>query len=571
MTRSSLVVRTRILCGLFIVATILIIVRLYFIQIVHGPEYRGDAVAQYVEPSQDTQSRGNIFFTTKNGELVAGAVMRSGWRIALQPKNVVDADQSYALMNAITPIDMQRFMNAAAKKDDPYEEVAFRVSEEAAEQLRALKIAGVIYVPDQWRFYQARGLAAQTIGFVGYQGNTKTGVYGLERSYQDTLAIISSGLYVNPFAEIFSNVEALFSKDPATHTGSIVTSIEPKVQQQLEDTLQGVMETYTPDIAGGIVMDPHTGEIYAIAIKPSFDINTFNMVENVSTYSNPLVEGSYEMGSIMKPLTMAAGIDAGAVMPHTTYNDTGCKELSGEIICNYDRKARNVVNMQEVLSQSLNLGAAFVVDKMGRATFADYVQKFELGKKTGIDLPNEAVGQIESLKSGSDIDYASAAFGQSIAVTPIEMIRALSALANGGSIPRPHIVTAIKYQSGLSRSIDLPPKIPVIKPETAATVTTMLTTVFDDALLKGILKQEHYSIAAKTGTAQIAIPGGGGYYTDRFLHSFFGYFPAHDPKFIIFLFAKEPHGAEFASATLARPFVDITKFLINYYDIPPDR
>ena len=117
----------------------------------------------------------------------------------------------------------------------------------------------------------------------------------------------------------------------------------------------------------------------------------------------------------------------------------------------------------------------------------------------------------------------------------------------------------------------VPEGIPIVTGETATTVTNMLVEVFDDALLKGILKQEHYSIAAKTGTAQIAIPGGGGYYTDRFLHSFFGYFPAHDPKFIIFLFAKEPHGAEFASATLAHPFMDITKFLINYYDIPPDR
>ncbi|KKW24634.1 MAG: Peptidoglycan glycosyltransferase [Candidatus Kaiserbacteria bacterium GW2011_GWC2_52_8b] len=571
MTGSNVVLRTRILCGLFILAAVLIIARLYFVQIVKGSEFLKSASAQYQEPSQDTQGRGTIFFTTKDGELVAGAVMQSGWRIAIQPKDIVDSTAAYAAMNAIVPIDIQRFTNAAAKKNDPYEEVAFHVADEAVSALRTLKIAGVMYVPDQWRLYPARTLAAQTIGFVGYQGNTKTGVYGLERSYQDTLTIESSDLYVNPFAEIFSNVEAFFSRNPATYTGSIVTSIEPKVQQQLEDTLDGVMEMYTPAVAGGIVMDPHTGEIYAIAVRPSFDLNTYNMVDEVSTYSNPLVEGSYEMGSIMKPLTMAEGIDAGAVTPNTTYNDTGCKDVSGKTICNYDRKARGVVNMQEVLNQSLNLGASFVVNAMGHRTFADYVQRLQLGKKTGIDLPNEAVGQIWSLQSGSDIDFASASFGQSIAVTSIEMIRALSILANGGALPSPHIVTSIKYQSGLSRSMAVPEGIPIVTGETATTVTNMLVEVFDDALLKGILKQEHYSIAAKTGTAQIAIPGGGGYYTDRFLHSFFGYFPAHDPKFIIFLFAKEPHGAEFASATLAHPFMDITKFLINYYDIPPDR
>ncbi len=570
--RTHLAGRTRLIGVFFIVAAFLLIVRLYFVQIVHGDQYRENATAQYVERSPDTLNRGNIYFTTKDGALVAAAVMQSGYRIAITPGDIVDPQATFKAINAIVPIDKERFFASVQKTDDPYEEVAFRLSNEVGKKIRALKLKGVLLVQDQWRTYPGEDLAAQAIGFVGFKKDKRVGVYGLERQYESTLIETTTGLYVNPFAEIFANVGALLASDPASHQGDIITSIEPSAQAELEKVLDKTMKTYTPRIAGGIVMDPKTGEILAMGMRPGFNPNTYNTVDDPAVFANPLVEGRYELGSIMKPLTVAAGIDHGAITAATTYYDAGCIERSTKRICNYDHKARNTVPMQEVLSQSLNLGVTYIVDKMGHSAFTEYMKKLGFGEKTGIDLPNEVTGDISTLESGRapDVNYAAASFGQGVSVSPIAMTRALAALANGGVMPSPHVVTGVRYENGITRSVTASSGVRVFKPETAREVSVMLTEVFDEALLKGKFKMERYSIAAKTGTAQIAVPGQG-YYEDRYLHSFFGYFPAQDPKMIVFLFTVEPHGAEFASATLAEPFNDLAKYLINYYDIPPDR
>jgi cell division protein FtsI/penicillin-binding protein 2 len=569
--RSSFVLRTRLVLALFVLCAGILGARLYAVSIVNADVFREEAKSQYVAPIASGEERGNIFFSAIDGREPYAATIHTSFRIAIQPNALRDADAAFTAISAILSLDRDRFFTSAAKSDDPYEEVAFRIEEEDAMAVEALNIPGVLIVRERWRFYPAGERAAHTLGFVGYQGNERAGRYGLERYWEDTLARDGASLYVNFFAEIFSNVRSLVSAGSTTSEGDLVTTIEPTVEQKLEDVLADVSARYRARQVGGIVMDPKTGAVIAMAALPTFNPNTYNTEESPEVFKNPLVENVYEMGSIMKPLTVAAGLDVGAISPQTTYYDAGFILKSGYRISNYDGKGRGTVDMQEVLNQSLNTGAAFVVDRMGNRVFAEYMRAFGLGEETGVDLPNEAHGLMEPLASGVDVDYATASFGQGIAVTPIAMTRALAALGNGGKLISPHVVNEVRYRTGL---VDTPWRqehVRVLEEKTSEDITRMLVEVYDDALLGGELKQERYSIAAKTGTAQIVDIASGGYYPDRYLHSFFGYFPAFDPQFIVFLYMVEPQDVSYASQTLARPFDDLARFLINYYDVPPDR
>jgi cell division protein FtsI/penicillin-binding protein 2 len=332
------------------------------------------------------------------------------------------------------------------------------------------------------------------------------------------------------------------------------------------------MKEWNADQAGGIIMDPKTGEIYAMVGLPDSDLNNFKEVKDVGVYRNPLVENVFEFGSVIKPLVMSAAINEGVVNPSTTYFDAGSVVVDKKTINNFDKKGRGAnTTMQTVLDQSLNTGMVFVENKLGHVKFRNYMKSYGIGEKTGIDLPNETSGLINNLNSPRNLEYSNASFGQGIALTPIEAIRAFSVIANGGNLITPHLAKEIKYDNGILSKLEYPIiKEGLLTKETTDTVTKMLIHVFE-SYGSGSYKLDNYSVATKTGTAQVAREDGKGYYTDRHMHSFFGYFPAYDPKFVVFLFIKNPKGVNYASQTLIPPFVNITKFILNYYNVPPDR
>ena len=256
---------------------------------------------------------------------------------------------------------------------------------------------------------------------------------------------------------------------------------------------------------------------------------------------------------------------------NTTYNDTGQLTVDKSTISNYDGGARGVVPMQEILNQSLNVGTAFLVNQMGRDKLKDYFKSSGFDSITNIDLPNEAYPLTESLlTSPRTIEYVTASFGQGFAVSPIAMTRALAILANDGKLPNPYVVERVQHEIGTWDDKRKKDQTQVISAKSAHQTTDMLVTVVDEALRGGEESLINYSIAAKTGTAQIANERGQ-YREDAYLHTFFGYFPAYNPKYLIFLMNEEPVGARYASETLTDPFMSLTKFLINYKNIEPDR
>lgn len=568
--------RLRLLSLFALLVAIFLITKLYFVQIVFGEDYKVKAEHQYVA-GMNYFDRGGIYFTTKDGTLVPGATTKTGFILHINPNILGKRDnleEIYNLINTITPIDKDDFLVKVHKENDPYEELARRLPNEVAEKIQAQKIAGVSVARERWRIYPGITMAAHALGLIGYNGNELAGRYGLERYYEPVLVRKADGVFVNFFAEIFSNINKAIGQDESLE-GDIITTIEPSVEAFLESEITKVTAKYSSDFTGGIVINPTNGEIVAMALTPTFDPNSPQNERDSTIFTNRLVEDRYEMGSIMKALTFSIGIDSGAITAKSTYNDPGCMTLNTRTFCNFDGKSHGSgISMQSVLNKSLNTGAAYVASRVGNNKFSRSMLAFGLDTTTGIDLPNEGKSLVSNLKTNRDLEMAQASFGQGIALTPIVAVRSLSVIANGGTLISPHLVKEIRYKLGVTKSIPYPreeERARVLKPETSAEISRMLTEVVDRAYRNGTIRLENYSIAAKTGTAQIANPNAGGYYDDRYLHSFFGYFPSYEPEFLIFLYTYYPKNVQFASETLTDAFMDITKFLINYYQIVPDR
>ena len=349
--------------------------------------------------------------------------------------------------------------------------------------------------------------------------------------------------------------------------GNVSVSIEPSVESYVEQALRAVGEKFSSRETGGIVMDPRTGEVLAMAAFPSFDPNNYSNYQP-SLFLNKSVQEVFEPGSSYKPITMSAGLDLGKVTPQTTYTDAGFVQSAGYTIHNFSNKVFGFQTMSQVLEQSINTGAMFVENIVGDDNFLNYAINIGFGQRTGIDLPGEVNGDITNLYSGRKINYLTASFGQGIAVTPIQLINAYSAIANGGKLMKPYVVEKIIKEGG--EEIITKPEIVSIpfSEKTSNKLKTMLVGVVDNGFDKARIKG--YDIAGKTGTAQIP-DGKGGYDEKEFIHNFLGFAPAYDSKFVILIKMDRPHGITFAADSLSPTFREMAAFLINYFKIPPTR
>ena len=405
------------------------------------------------------------------------------------------------------------------------------------------------------RFYPEGTLASSVAGFLGFQGQGRAGQYGLEEYYEPWLS--GQVGFKN-----FLNKVGLAAGSPGS---SLVLTIDKNIQFFAEAKLEELVEKWGAEGGNVIIQEPQTGAILAMVSRPNFDPNGYYNYP-LEYFINSAVQSSFEPGSSFKTLTMAAALDDGAVSPETKYFDSGEVKVGASSVRNYDLKSNGWQTMTNVLEKSINTGAIFAMRQLGHDKFLEYLEGFRFGEKTDIDLAGEISGSIDNLYTGREINFVTASFGQGVAVSPLQLTNAYSAVANGGRLMRPYVVEKIIKPSG--EAVEVRPEVVAepIAPETAKTLTSMLVSVIENGSIKRA-RVPGYRIAGKTGTAQEAKPEGG--YSDFFIHNLVGFGPAEAPRFTILLKLDRPRGIETAAVSLADAFGDIARFLISYYGIPP--
>ncbi|MBI2452718.1 MAG: penicillin-binding protein 2 [Parcubacteria group bacterium] len=545
--------KIRLLMAGVTLLAIVIIGRLAYLQIVNQGFYKALAQGQQNLSSLAKGERGQIFAKDKDGTLYTLASTRKIPFIFVSPVEIEDKKQAAQLLGSLLSVPESKIAEKMSEEGSLYELIQKNISVEQADLVAKAKIKGVYVGEDAIRFYPQGSLAAHVLGFTNQEGK---GQYGIEEYYNSSLegkeGIATTNS--NPGGYLFS------PQDTVKDGSDVILTLDYHIQAQAEALLKKAVADLEAKEGSIIVMDPATGKILAMASAPSFDPNEFGSVSNLERFQNPVVEKLFEPGSIFKPLTMSGAIEKGKVTPDTTYEDKGILERGGETIRNYDNRNYGVRTMRQVLEFSINTGAVFAEEQLGHQNFMDFIKRFGIFEQTGIDLAGEVYSVNQELQKGHVISFATAAFGQGIDMTPLQILKAFSAIANKGMMVSPTMTESHGKQP-----------VRVLSEETAATVTSMLVSVVEDGFGKRA-RIEGYHIAGKTGTAQVSYSALGiakAGYSDRTIQSFIGYAPAFNPRFMIMVEINNPETrtAEYSAIPV---FHDLAKYIIDYYQIPPD-
>lgn len=552
-----------------------IIVRLGVLQIMDHEFYRALASGQHEIFRELTPTRGEVLVHDgKDGEVTPIATNQKLAFIYADPRRVENPEETAKTLGEIFAYEedgVQELEQRLSKTEDPYEPIKESVPEETLQQIIQADISGIHYVRKQHRIYPEPQLGGHVVGFLGYdKDGSKSGKYGVEGYFEEKLS--GTPGFLRSERDIAGRLIAVGERslEPATDGVDVVLTIDRTIQYQACRIIKRAVRLHGAEGGSLVVMNPDTGEIMAMCAGPDFDPNRYSKVEDNKVYNNPVIFEAYESGSIFKPVTIAAALDTGSVGPQSTYEDTGEVKIEKYTIKNSDEKSYGVQTMTQVLEKSLNTGVIYAMRETGRDTFARYIRDFGFGERTGVALETEAAGDISSLKKSSEIYPATAAFGQGITVTPLQMVAAYSAIANGGVLKKTRIVDKVRLPDGTVEDYQTKDVRRVIDGKTSRLLGAMLTSVIenghgDRAAVDG------YYIAGKTGTAQVASAEQRGYDEDAVISSFAGFGPVADPAFAMVVRIDRPQGTPWASATAAPVFGEMAQFLVNYLNIPPTR
>jgi cell division protein FtsI/penicillin-binding protein 2 len=554
--------RLLVLISCLIFGVTVIVGRLVYFQVIRHEELRSEVDEQRTWEKEQSPSRGYI--TDVNGHILALDVVE--WDVSVSPPLVFDRAELADRLSELLGLPRAE-VSATLTAEQPWLQLATGVDYETGEAIASLQAEGITCTPRPQRFYPEGSLMAHVLGFVN---STSTGFYGVEGYYNQLLkgnqgqlrveqSPTGKDLPIPPLGEI-----------PSQAGASLILTVDRNVQFIAWQELQRALETYGAESGTVVIMEPQTGAILAAVSYPTYDPNDFAHADPQSL-ADPVVSKMWEPGSIFKIVTWAAGLDSGTVSPGTTFYDEGTLEIGGRVIYNSDRQGHGLVTMADGLVQSLNTVAAFTSTSMGKESFYTYLRRFGFGNLTAVDLDSEGPGMMKQPGDPSwfPSDLGTNSFGQGIAVTPMQMVLAVSAVANRGILMKPHIVHeyVAKEEAG-SRVVPVEPLVvrKAISQETAETLTGLLVQVVEEGAIKA--QVPGYRIAGKTGTAEI--PTAYGYEPDDTIASFVGYAPADDPKFIVLVKLDRPTSSPWGSQTAAPTFKAIAERLFAYMQIPPD-
>jgi cell division protein FtsI/penicillin-binding protein 2 len=534
--------------------------RLFQKQILEHGNYLVLADQQYMIKEDVPANRGKIYFS----DMYPAATNNRLYQVLVTPIQVQDKQDAADKLAGILGLSSSDIFNDINNDKYYIPPLKNHLSEADGQKIADLKLQGVLVAPESVRVYPEGQLASQVLGFVDASGD---GHYGIEGYYNDQLKGIGGEIYGQKDTQ--GQIFDVNSQINARNGSDYVLTLDHEIQFKAEEILQDAVTKYQADSGSLIVMDPKTGAVLAMANAPTYDPNNFNKVptDQQQVFNDAAVSDTWEPGSVFKPLIMAAAINDGKVTPDTENVFGESVTVNGYKIETALKKAYGKENMAQVLQNSDNVAMVWVANLLGKDTMYKYLQDFGFGNKSGIELDNEAAGKLDNVKTWSDAELATISFGQGITATPLQVLAATSAIANQGKLMQSYIVDKTIDYSG-KEDVTQPKVVgQVITADTAQKVTDMMVSVVESsegnkAAVPG------YKIAGKTGTAQVAQPGGG-YYTDRHVGSFVGFAPADDPKFAILVKLDNPKNVDWAESSAAPTFSEMAAWLFNYYGIAP--
>lgn len=563
---------------ILLLATI-VIGRLFFLMVMRHNFYTALAAGSHEVYAELIPERGRIYMQdTRDGTRYPVAMNRDYFLVYLDTRQFDDeTDIGLVTSTLITLLEIPEeeaplVSQKAQKENDPYEPIVEKVSQDIVDQLQAAELPGVGFIRRSYRFYPEGTFAGPVLGFVGKDTEGRPiGQYGIEGEFDEELAGSGGFFSGKKSASGLWIPTAGRSLDVAVDGADIVTTIDRQIQYVACNRLRAAMAEYGASGASLIIMNPQNGAILAMCSLPDFDPNDYGYVTSIRAYNNDAIFTPYEVGSIFKPLVMAAAINEELVTPDTYFYDPGSTEARcTKPIRNADLKIYEDQTMTGVLENSINTGMVHVARLLGKERLVSYIESLGFGVKTGIRLDTEAAGTIQTLyqNSGDEIDCyaATASFGQGFTATPLQIVTAYSMIANGGTQVIPYIWEKIEYPDGRIVRYKGTDTASVFSKRTTSLIGGMMVSVVDNGHA-GAAGVPGYYIAGKTGTAQIPGPGG---YTEETNHSFIGYGPVEDPKFVMLVKFEKP-ARRFSSQTAAPVFGDIAKWIFDYYAIPPSR